>query len=131
MAVLIACTLIPLLLHAEEAADCTIHAGSCTKQAGAYSVTLDISPKPVRHMADLAFSLTVTPCTELPDTLVLDLSMPGMHMGLNRVFLSRTSGCTYRGKGIIVRCMSGRTLWRVTVLSPLLNNPSFTFNVRN
>ena len=81
-------------------------------------------------MKNLTFSMTVTPCDKLPQTLLLDLSMPEMPMGKNQVTLVRKSGCIFEGKGIIVRCMSGRTLWQVTILSDELQNPAFTFNVR-
>ncbi|NTV06293.1 MAG: hypothetical protein HGA59_07285 [Chlorobiaceae bacterium] len=110
--------------------ECNIHQGPCTITTGSRSFTLNIEPKPVSAMKELTFSVTVTPCNKLPDTLLLDLSMPGMQMGKNQVTLVRKSGCIYEGKGIIVRCMSGRTLWQVTILSDELKNPAFTFNVR-
>jgi hypothetical protein len=110
--------------------DNSIHEKACTVTAGQRTVTLNIEPKPVKHMKELTFSVTVTPCDKLPETLLLDLSMPGMQMGKNHVTLVKKSGCLYEGKGIIVRCMSGRTLWQATVLSDTLNNPAFVFNVR-
>jgi hypothetical protein len=81
-------------------------------------------------MQELTFILTVTPCTSLPDTLVIDLGMPGMVMGRNQTVMKRTSGCTWKGTGIVVRCMSGRTLWQATILSEALNNTAFTFDVK-
>ena len=81
-------------------------------------------------MQELTFTLTVQPCETLPASLLLDLSMPGMMMGKNQVTLLKKSNCIYEGKGVIVRCMSGRTLWRVTIISDELHNPAFTFNVR-
>ena len=116
-------------LHA-TAVDNSIHEKACSVTVGQRTVTLNIEPKPVKHMKELTFSVTVTPCDKLPETLLLDLSMPGMQMGKNQVTLVKKSGCLYEGKGIIVRCMSGRTLWQATVLSDTLNNPAFTFNVR-
>ena len=110
--------------------DNSIHEKACTVTAGNRTITLNIDPKPVRAMKELTFSVTVTPCDKLPDTLLLDLSMPGMQMGKNQVTLVKKSGCRYEGKGIIVRCMSRQTLWQVTILSDELNNPTFTFNVR-
>lgn len=110
--------------------DNSIHEKACSVTAGQRTVTLNIDPKPVKHMKELTFSVTITPCDKLPETLLLDLSMPGMQMGKNQVTLVRKSGCMYQGKGIIVRCMSGRTLWQATILSDELNNPAFTFNVR-
>ncbi len=110
--------------------DNSIHEKACTITAGQHTVTLNIEPKPVSAMKELTFSVRVTPCDKLPQTLLLDLSMPGMTMGKNQVTLVRKSECIYEGKGIIVRCMSGRTLWQVTILSDELQNPAFTFNVR-
>ncbi len=110
--------------------DNNIHEKACTITSGNYNVTLNIEPKPVQHMKELTFSVTVKPCDKLPDTLQLDLSMPGMEMGKNQVTLIKKSGGLYEGKGIIVRCMSGRTLWRATIISDELKNPAFIFNVR-
>jgi hypothetical protein len=110
--------------------EANIHQGPCTVMAGNRSVSLNIEPKPVSTMKELTFSVTVKPCDKLPETLLLDLSMPGMEMGKNQVTLVRKNACLYEGKGIIVKCMSGRTLWQVTILSDELKNPAFTFNVR-
>jgi len=115
----------------EQKPDCNIHGGPCTKTAASTAITLEISPRPVRHMQELLFSVTVKPCSSLPDTLMLDLSMPGMDMGKNQVTLVKKQGCLYQGNGLIVRCMSGRKLWKATVLSEKLNNPAFTFDVRD
>ncbi|HWQ25246.1 MAG TPA: hypothetical protein VN367_00560 [Chlorobaculum sp.] len=118
--------------HAETIADCNaIHSGPCTKQSAGRTVVLEINPRPVRHMAELTFSVTVTPGTAIPSTLALDLSMPGMYMGKNQVVLQRKSTCTWEGKGVIVRCMSGRKLWKATIVSADLGNPSFIFEVRD
>ena len=110
--------------------DNRIHKKACTITAGSHTVTLNIEPKPVSAMKELTFMVTVAPCDKLPATLLLNLSMPGMEMGKNQVTLVKKSACLYEGKGIMVRCMSGRTLWRVTILSDELKNPAFTFNVR-
>jgi len=117
----------PLIAKESE---CNIHQGPCTITSGSHSYTLNIEPKPVSAMKELTFSVTVTPCNRLSDKLLLDLSMPGMPMGKNQVTLIRKSGCSYEGKGIIVRCMSGRTLWKVTILADEPTNPAFIFNVR-
>lgn len=108
-----------------------IHLGPCTKQVRNRNVTLEIDPKPVMHMKELTFRVRVTPADGLPANLALDLGMPGMMMGKNQVNLIRKTTGTWEGKGIIVKCRSGRTLWKATILSPELANPGFTFNVRN
>jgi hypothetical protein len=112
------------------AKECDIHQGPCTITTSQHTVTLNIEPKPVSAMKELTFSVRVTPCDKLSETLLLDLSMPRMQMGKNQVTLVKKSACLYEGKGIIVQCMSGRTLWQVTILSDELKNPAFTFNVR-
>jgi hypothetical protein len=119
-------------VFAESTADCNaIHNGPCTKQAAGRTVTLEINPRPVRHMTDLTFTVTVTPCASMPSALMLDLSMPGMYMGKNLVVLKRKSTCTWEGNGLIVKCMSGRKLWQATILSAELDNPVFSFDVRD
>ena len=116
----------------ETRADCdAIHTGPCSRRAGERTVTLEIDPKPVRHMSELTFRIRIEPCPGIPSTLMLDLGMPGMVMGKNQVRMIRDGSCTWSGRGIIVRCMSGRRLWRATLMSPELGNPAFTFNVRD
>jgi hypothetical protein len=112
------------------AKESNMHEGACTIKAGNHTITLNMEPKPVKAMKEITFSLTVIPCDKLPDKLMLDLSMPGMQMGKNQVLLEKKGACFYEGKGIIVRCMSRRTLRQVTILSDELKNPSLSFNVR-
>lgn len=132
LALLVAMSLGATPVLADYTADSNaIHSGPCTKQAGDRQVTLDISPKPVRHMQELTFKVTMAPAEGLPSSLILDLSMPGMMMGKNQVTLKRQSNGAWEGKGIIVKCRSGRTLWQATILSPELGNPAFSFNVRD
>ncbi len=132
MALLAMMTLCSPPARPETSADCNaINTGPCTKQVRQRMVTLEIDPKPVRHMAELTFRVTLDPCTELPSILLLDLGMPGMMMGKNQVTMVRKNSCNWEGKGIIVRCMSGGKTWRATILSPELGNPSFTFDVRD
>jgi hypothetical protein len=131
-ALLLAMTLGATPALADYAADSNaIHNGPCTKQAGKRQVTLDITPRPVRHMQELTFKVIMAPAEGLPSTLILDLSMPGMMMGKNQVTLKRQPDGAWEGAGIIVKCRSGRTLWQATILSPELGNPAFSFNVRD
>jgi len=112
-------------------ADCNIHEGTCVKESGGVRVVFDATPRPVRSMSELTFTVTVDGMKNPPDTLVLDLSMPGMMMGKNRVKLVKVAEGRYEGKGVIVKCPSGRTLWRATVLSGGEAIADFTFNARN
>jgi hypothetical protein len=131
MAMLVIVAVCSLPCKAENAADDGIHEGACIRKAGTRTVTFDITPKPVRHMQELLFSVKVEPGNDLPDRMLLDLGMPGMQMGKNQVTLLRTKNGAWQGKGIIVRCMSGRKLWKATVRSSELHNTAFTFNVRD
>lgn len=132
LTILVAIVLLALPARAGTTADNdAIHRGPCTTEAAGWKVTFDIAPKPVRHMTDLTFTVTIQPSAALPSTLVLDLGMPGMYMGNNRITLEKTGEGTWQGKGVIVRCMSGRKLWQATILSSILGNPSFTFNARD
>jgi hypothetical protein len=119
-------------LHAEPKADSnTIHDGPCAKQANGRAVTLDITPRPVKAMQPLLFKVKVDPADNLPAVLVLDFTMPGMYMGKNQMKLARTATGVWEGRGVIVRCMSGKKLWQIMVLSPELGNPAFSFDVRD
>jgi len=114
---------------AEAAPDCGIHESSCTKTIGNYSVELDIHPKPVAAMQDLTFRVSVTGGA-ISQTPYIDLGMPGMHMGPNRVDLKPSSTTmTFEGQGVIVRCPSGKRIWRATVTLPSIGNVDFTFDV--
>ncbi|NTV66893.1 MAG: hypothetical protein HGB06_04290 [Chlorobaculum sp.] len=108
-----------------------IHSGPCAKQANGRTVTLDITPRPVRAMQPLLFRVSVEPSGDLPPVLMLDFSMPGMYMGQNRMKLVRTASGAWEGRGVIVRCMSGKKLWQLMLLSPELGNPAFSFDVRD
>jgi hypothetical protein len=109
-----------------------LHSGPCTKKADdGRNVTLEITPRPVRQMRELTFRVTMTPADGLPPTLVIDLTMPGMVMGKNQVVLKRQPDGAWTGRGIIVKCITGGKLWKAMILSPELDNPAFTFNVRD
>lgn len=113
---------------AEATPDCGIHASSCTKTIGNYSVELDIHPKPVTAMQDLTFRVSVTG-DAISQTPYIDLGMPGMHMGPNRVDLKPSTAMSYEGQGVIVRCPSGKRIWRATVTLPSIGKVDFTFDV--
>lgn len=119
--------------HAEKAVkqgetNCDIHHGSCSQTVGERTVELDISPKPVSAMADLTFRVTVTG-GPLPDAPYIDLGMPGMEMGPNRVLLKKIDEATYEGTGVIVRCPSGKRIWRAAVTLPDTGAAEFVFDV--
>jgi hypothetical protein len=115
--------------------NCDIQAGPCTRIRDDLTVTLDIFPKPVRAMKKLTFKLTLAG-RDLPDNPHIDLGMPGMVMGPNRVLMkrvgnntSRVGDNTYEGQGVIVRCPSGRRTWIAAVTLPEAGVVDFIFDV--
>lgn len=108
--------------------NCDINHSSCTKYLSGCKVTLDIEPKPVKAMKDLTFTVRLT--GEKPSSApYIDLGMPGMNMGPNRVRLKVTGEGLYQGVGVIVKCPSGRRTWRATVTVPDLGSTEFIFDV--
>lgn len=98
--------------------DCDINKALCAKTAqGGTLVAFDIHPKPVKAMADLLFTVVLTRGGEPIDraSANLDLSMPGMYMGLNRLALVNRGDGRFEGKGVIPRCVSGRKIWKARV----------------
>ena len=113
-----------------EMINCDLHQGACTRNLSGSTVTLAVTPRPVKAMQDLlfqvAFSAKLPPNTQLP---YIDLGMPGMKMGPNRVQLKSAGNGTYEGRGVIVRCPSGRRTWRATITVPDLGQTDFIFDV--
>ena len=109
-------------------AECNIHQTSCVQTLNDYTVTLDIQPKPVTAMTDLTFMVTIAGKTST-GTPYIDLGMPGMKMGPNRVSLKSMGNGNYRGQGIIVRCPSGRRTWKASVTVPDAGTAEFVFDV--
>ena len=107
---------------------CDIQLGPCTRVKETLTVTLDIIPKPVKAMKELTFRLTLTG-RELSDNPHIDLSMPGMDMGPNRVLMARVGNNTYEGLGVIVKCPSGRRTWKAKVTLPDAGVMDFVFDV--
>jgi hypothetical protein len=112
----------------QDEKNCNIQDGACVLFLSDHKITLDVNPKPVRAMKDLTFRVTQSgePLSSLP---YIDLGMPGMKMGPNRVVLKKVGGGTYEGVGVIVRCSSGRRTWRATVTVPDLGEVKFIFDV--
>ncbi len=107
-------------LFASQAAkpDCRLDAGPCIRTAGVLSVILDITPKPLKAMRELTFTVTVKEGGKpVPDAaLLIELTMPGMYMGKNAVRLTHRAGGVYEGTGVIIRCPSGEKMWQASVI---------------
>jgi hypothetical protein len=115
---------------AGQQADCLINEGICSKAVGAQKVVFDISPKPVRAMKELTFTVRLDG-GNMPPSLVLDLSMPGMYMGRNEVTLKKTGDGGYSGRGVIPRCPSGKKLWQAEIDIPGAGRVVYRFDVAN
>ncbi len=102
----------------ETRTDCDINAGACAKTIEQDThAAFDINPKPVKPMSGLLFSLTINEGGKtVTDALVsLNLTMPGMFMGVNRPVLEHVGDGRYEGRGIIPICPHGGTLWKAEV----------------
>jgi hypothetical protein len=110
--------------------NCDLHQGACTQNLSGSTITLAVTPRPVKAMQDLLFQVSFRgdplPNAKLP---YIDLGMPGMQMGPNRVQLKSAGNNTYEGRGVIVKCPSGRRTWRATVTVPDLGQIDFIFDV--
>ena len=107
---------------------CNFHQSACTMSLSNATVTLDIQPKPVKAMRTLTFDLEVsgTVLTRQPH---IDLDMPGMVMGPNRVPMKPIKEGLYKGEGFIVKCPTGKRTWRAKVTLPGVGIVDFVFDV--
>ena len=119
---------INIVFAGESAINCRAHNGKCTLPMGKETVTLEISPRPVTAMQDSTFTVTL-PGNPPAQTPYIDLGMPAMKMGLNRVQLKSDGNGDYVGKGVIVRCKSGRRTWFANVVVPGMGEAKFIFDV--
>lgn len=109
--------------------NCDIQKGPCEKKVADTKVILEVLPKPVRAMRDLTFRVTVADHGKLSASPYIDLNMPAMDMGPNQVLLKDLGDGVFEGRGVIVRCMSGRRTWRARITLPDLGRADFIFDV--
>ncbi|MGD8942739.1 MAG: hypothetical protein PVJ37_05720 [Desulfobacterales bacterium] len=114
----------------QEMINCDLHAGPCTQSLSENTVTLEVTPRPVKALRNLSFRVTLSgkqiTSTKAP---YIDLGMPGMNMGPNRVQLKSAGSYSYEGQGVIVKCPSGRRTWQATVTIPDAGQTEFIFDV--
>ena len=108
-------------------AECDIHKSPCSKSLSGLSIIFDINPKPIRAMTDLNFTVTIS-SGEISENPYIDLGMPGMNMGPNRVLLKEIGQGMYKGVGVIVRCKSGRRTWKATITIPNIGSVEYVFD---
>jgi hypothetical protein len=101
---------------AEPAADCDLGARACTLALADLELTLEVTPRPPRAMADLAVQGRLSRGGLPLDgaEVALSFAMPRMQMGENVSRLAGAGGGRYQGKAVLVRCHSGRRDWVVT-----------------
>ncbi len=109
-------------------ADCDLSRGVCVKELSHYKVVFYTEPAPPEALKETVFNLEITPPVEA-ERIVMELTMPGMYMGENTVELRKTGGGKYKGKGIIVKCPSGSTLWQADFLIPEAGRVGYRFHV--
>jgi hypothetical protein len=97
---------------------CDLAAGPCAQPAGPFEARLELAPRPLRTMAELAAVLELRRDGAPVDgaTVFLAFDMRDMSMGENRRQLTGVGGGRYTGKAVLVRCPSGRKDWIATVV---------------
>ncbi len=101
--------------------DCDIDRGPCEKEGpGGLRLALEIGPRPVKAMADLQFTVRAWRAGQplAGKAGEISLQMPGMYMGENRVKLVAQADGSLQGKGLLVRCPTGKRVWAAEVTLP-------------
>jgi hypothetical protein len=91
-------------------------------------VRFTVTPQPVRAMKPLLFHVNLQNYGE-PQSVMVDLSMPKMYMGMNQVTMKKSSPGVYEGVGIIPICPTGLKLWQASVIIDNQVAGSFFFDV--
>lgn len=92
-------------------------------------VGLTVTPHPIRAMKPLHFQVDLKDDGE-PQSVIVDLAMPDMYMGLNQVTMKKSSPGVYEGVGIIPICPTGLTLWKASVIIDNQVAGDFFFDVQ-
>jgi hypothetical protein len=115
--------------HVNSIINCDIQNGPCIQMVGDRKVSLDVFPKPVKAMQDLTFRVTIDGPMTISNQPYIDLGMPAMRMGPNRVLLEDLGGGVFEGRGVIVRCKSGKRTWQAEITIPDMGKAKFIFDV--
>jgi cytochrome c-type biogenesis protein CcmE len=103
------------------------------EQNGAFKpnerVGLTVTPSPIRAMKALHFQVDLQDQGQ-PRSVMVDLSMPDMYMGMNQVSMKRSEPGVYKGVGIIPICPTGLTLWQASVIIDNQVAGDFFFDVQ-
>lgn len=110
----------PLLLPKADvtltpAEGCDLNRQTCHADLpGGGRIELTIGPQPIPVIRPLQASATFTGL--VPDQVTLDFAGVAMDMGLNRVTLVPAADGRYVGETTIPVCVTGRMLWRATLV---------------
>jgi hypothetical protein len=107
------------LRHTGAGGACDLGAGPCSETLLGRSITVELAPRPLRTMRELQVTVTVLDAAGAPldgAHVAVAFEMPGMDMGENVTVLAGAGPGRYAGKGVIVRCASGRRDWRARVI---------------
>ncbi len=92
-------------------------------------VRFTVTPQPVRSMRPLLFQVILQNDGE-PQSVMVDLAMPNMYMGINQVTLKKSSPRVYEGVGIIPTCPSGLKQWQASIIIDHQAAGNFFFDVQ-
>jgi hypothetical protein len=93
------------------------------------TVRFIVAPQPVRAMKPLFFHVILHNGGD-PQSVMVDLSMPNMYMGMNQVTMKASNPGVYEGMGIIPVCPTGLTLWQASVIIDNQVAGNFFFDVQ-
>jgi nitrogen fixation protein FixH len=101
-----------------EGVHCDAGLRLCAADADGVRVVLELSPHPPVPLKEIE---AVVQLSRGGETLggadvAVELSMPGMFMGQNRIPLRAAGNGRYAGKGALLRCASGRRDWLAEVV---------------
>jgi hypothetical protein len=101
-----------------EGVHCDAGVRLCAADAGDARVVLDLAPHPPVPLKELdaAVQLTRGGAPLAGAEVAVEISMPGMFMGENRILLRAVGPGRYAGKGALLRCTSGRRDWLAEVV---------------
>lgn len=101
-----------------EGVHCDAGQRACGGDAGGTRVVLELSPRPPVPLGALEAGVQLSrDGRPLPGAEVaIEISMPGMFMGDNRIPLHATGDGRYAGTGALLRCTSGRRDWVAEVV---------------
>lgn len=101
-----------------EGVHCDAGLRPCAADADGVRVVLDLSPRPPVPLKEIDAAVQLLRGGEplAGAEVAVELSMPGMFMGENRIPLRASGSGRYAGKGALLRCASGRHDWLAEVV---------------